>query len=458
MIKMIIEQGSIKSREMSKRRWVLRYLILAVIAIILIIKIYFTIFIIDFTVGFYSVLTTFILFSLFSLSYLRYRDPFNEIKKDNPSKENPLVSIVIPVKNEEGNIERCIESCINSSYGYKEIIVVNDASTDKTPIILEQIKKSNPNLVIIHLPVNLGKKHAIKEAIKIAKGEFYFFMDSDCNMATDAITNAVKIFLSDKEIGAITAHGRVRNAEKGNLLEKIQDVWFDGQYRILKGMESSFSSLTCCSGALSAFRRQAVKQYMDKWANDRFLGIDFRFATDRRLTAFVLEKVKDLDKDIHRNKTIIEFNDNKIKLWKLKYSLKVNVEIGVPDTLGSLIKQQIRWRKSFIRSIFATGSIYWQRPLPAAIFYYVTIVLRLFRPYIIIKSIILLPLSGDYISGLLYLSGAAFAGLLYGIDVRLRRPGYSRWFYRPLMNLLSTFLFTWLLIYAAITIKNKTWR
>jgi len=308
------------------------------------------------------------------------------------------------------------------------------------------------------LPVNLGKKHAIKEAIKIAKGEFYFFMDSDCNMATDAITNAVKIFLSDKEIGAITAHGRVRNAEKGNLLEKIQDVWFDGQYRILKGMESSFSSLTCCSGALSAFRREAVKQYMDKWANDRFLGIDFRFATDRRLTAFVLEKVKDLDRDMKRNKTIIEFNDNKIKLWKLKYSLKVNVEIGVPDTLGSLIKQQIRWRKSFIRSIFATGSIYWQRPLPAAIFYYVTIVLRLFRPYIIIKSLILLPLSGDYFSGLLYLSGAAFAGLMYGIDVRLRRPGYSRWFYRPFMNLLSTFLFTWLLIYAAITIKNKTWR
>jgi Ca2+/Na+ antiporter len=100
---MIIEQGSIKSREMSNRRWLLRYFILAAIAIILIIKIYFMIFIIDFTVGFYSVLTTFILFTLFSLSYLRYRDPFNEIKKDNPAKENPLVSIVIPVKNEEGN-------------------------------------------------------------------------------------------------------------------------------------------------------------------------------------------------------------------------------------------------------------------------------------------------------------------------------------------------------------------
>jgi hyaluronan synthase len=51
-----------------------------------------------------------------------------------------------------------------------------------------------------------------------------------------------------------------------------------------------------------------------------------------------------------------------------------------------------------------------------------------------------------------------FTGLMYGIDVRLRKPGYPRWFYRPLMNIISTFIFTWLLIYAALTIKNKTWR
>ncbi|MDR4511248.1 MAG: glycosyltransferase [Nitrososphaeraceae archaeon] len=456
---MITKQKTSKFQEMSARRWLMRYLILTTIAIVLSIKVYFMLFIIDFTVGFYSVLTTAILFTLFALSFLKYKDPFIEINQENQTSEHPLISIVIPVKNEEGNIERCVESCINSSYKNKEIIVVNDASTDNTPIILEEMKQRFENLIIIHLKKNVGKKHAIKEATKIANGEFYFFMDSDCNMSTNAVENAVKIFLSDKEIGAITAHGRVRDAEKGNLLEKIQDVWFDGQYRILKGMESSFSSLTCCSGSLSAFRREAIQPHIYDWANDRFAGIEFRFATDRRLTAFVLAK-KSMNSrhDIHPPLIRENSKTRKKYFWKLKYSTNVNVEIGVPVTLRSLIKQQIRWRKSFIRSIFATGLIYWHRPLPVAIFYYFTIVLRLFRPYIIIKSLIMLPLSGDYLSGLIYLSGAAFAGLMYGIDVRLRRPGYPRWFYRPLMNLLSTFFFTWLLVYAAITIRNKTWR
>jgi hyaluronan synthase len=454
---MIIEKKSAITHEMNKKRWVVRYLILLLISIILLIKVYFMLFIIDFTIGFYSFLTTLILFSIFLFSYLKFKDPLLKIKK-NSNETEPLISIIIPVKNEEENIENCIKSCIDSSYENKEIIVVNDGSTDNTPSILERLTKQNPNeLTVLHLPINLGKKHAIEKAIEKANGKFYVFMDSDCNMLYDAVENFVKIFLSDNEIGAITGHGKVRNADTGNLLEKIQDVWFDGQYRIIKGMESSFSSLTCCSGSLSAFRKEAIINHIHQWANDRFLGLEFKFATDRRLTAFILaEKIKlSDDKSIETKE-----NGRKIKCqqWKLLYSPSVNVEIGVPKTLKSLIKQQIRWRKSFIRSIFATGLIYWQRPLPAAIIYYLTIALRLFRPYIIIKSLILLPLTGDILSGIFYLGGAMFSGLIYGIDVRLRRPGYPRWVYRPLMNVISTFIFTWLIIYAAITIKNKTWR
>ena len=454
---MIIEKKSAITHEMNKKRWVVRYLILLLISVILLIKVYFMLFIIDFTIGFYSFLTTLILFSIFLFSYLKFKDPLLKIK-NNSNETEPLISIIIPVKNEEENIENCIKSCIDSSYKNKEIIVVNDGSTDKTPSILERLTKENPNeLTVLHLPINLGKKHAIEKAIEKANGKFYVFMDSDCNMLNDAVENFVKIFLSDNEIGAITGHGKVRNADTGNLLEKIQDVWFDGQYRIIKGMEGSFSSLTCCSGSLSAFRKEAIINHIHQWANDRFLGLEFKFATDRRLTAFILaEKIKFSDEKFIETKE----NGRKIKCqqWKVLYSPSVNVEIGVPKTLKSLIKQQIRWRKSFIRSIFATGLIYWQRPLPAAIIYYLTIALRLFRPYIIIKSLVLLPLTGDILSGIFYLGGAMFSGLIYGIDVRLRRPGYPRWVYRPLMNVISTFIFTWLIIYAAITIKNKTWR
>ena len=62
----------------------------------------------------------------------------------------------------------------------------------------------------------------------------------------------------------------------------------------------SFSSLTCCSGVLSLFRREAVKPYLHAWAHDKFAGMEnFKFATDRRLTAFVLGvKASDVMRDM----------------------------------------------------------------------------------------------------------------------------------------------------------------
>ena len=325
---MIIQKESSTTHEMNKKRWIIRYFMLSLIGIILLIKIYFMLFIVDFTIGFYSFLTSLTLCSIFLFSYLKFKDPLLNIKKKSNDTE-PLISIIIPVKNEEENIENCIKSCIDSSYKNKEVIVVNDGSTDKTPRILERLRKENPNaLRVLHLPINLGKKHAIEKAIEIANGKFYVFMDSDCNVFDDALENLVKIFLSDNEIGAITGHGNVRNADTGNLLEKIQDVWFDGQYRIIKGMESSFSSLTCCSGSLSAFRKEAIINHIHEWANDRFLGMEFKFATDRRLTAFILaEKIKPSSEKFINNEQIKE-NGRKLKSINNSKTLKAKSSAG----------------------------------------------------------------------------------------------------------------------------------
>src|SRR6187200_3267408 len=69
----------------------------------------------------------------------------------------------------------------------------------------------------------------------------------------------------------------------------MQAVYIDVSCRALKGMESSFSSVTCCSGSLSFYRSGAIQSHLYEWAHDSFLGIqDFKFATDRRLTAYVL--------------------------------------------------------------------------------------------------------------------------------------------------------------------------
>jgi hyaluronan synthase len=393
--------------------------------------------------------------------------------------------MIVPVKNEEGNIRNCVQSCINSTYSKKEIIIINDGSTDSTSAILDEMQREELNIKIIHLSKSVGKKQAVEAGCEIANGDIFLFMDSDCEMHSDALEKAVKIFKTDRRIGALTGHGRVREAEKGNLLEKIEDVWFDGQFRILKGAETSFSSLTCCSGCLSLFRREAVEPYIHAWAHDRFLGMDnFKFATDRRLTAYVLGAKPS---DVWKNSNLSDNNNNIPILlqtgkddldtmksssdpdlkdpkkgprvaWRVLYSPSLNVNIVVPNTISSLIKQQIRWRKSFIRSLFATGGIFWRRPLGIAIVYYIQLGLKLLRPFIILKAIIFLPLTGDVVTTLMYLIGAVYAGMLYGIDVRLRHPGYKFWIYRPLMTFLSMFVLSWMVIYATITIRKETWR
>ena len=107
---------------------------------------------------------------------------------------------------------------------------------------------NKPKFHILHLSRSVGKKQAVEAASQIAKGEIYAFMDSDCDMAIDAVEKGAQVFISDKQLGALTSHGRVRGAHTGNVLQKMQDVYIDGSCRAIKAMETTFSSVTCCSG------------------------------------------------------------------------------------------------------------------------------------------------------------------------------------------------------------------
>lgn len=476
---------------MNRKGWFVRFLILGALATILIIKAYLLLYVLFF-VGIYSFLTTFILFSIFVLSYFKYRDPFNNAKDVILSSIHvPLVSIVVAAKNEEENIRNCVQSCINSTYQNKEIIIVNDGSTDGTTEILEQMQIENRSKIrVIHLPKSVGKKQAIEHASNLAKGEIYAFMDSDCDMANNSVENAVKIFSFDGNVGALATYARVRDVNKGTLLEKMQDVWADGQFRLLKGMESSYNSVTCCSGSLSFFRREAIQEFMHEWAHDRFLGLEnFKYATDRRLTANVLGNEVTSNVNIYLqtnayNKNSVQILENiktstknngefgslgnyvngsskveRRNYWKVVYSPSVRVNMGVPKTFRALILQQVRWRKSFIRSIFATGKIYWKRPLVAALLYYLSIGMKLIRPFIVISSLFIMPFLGDYLTPVFYFTGIFFIGMIYAVDFKLCNPNNDMWIYRPLMTLLSTFVYVWLIFYALITIRKTTkWR
>lgn len=89
--------------------------------------------------------------------------------------DKPLVSIIIPVKNAESTIRKCLNSILRLDYPSYEIIVIDDGSTDTTPKILSEYK----NIKTVTTG-GIGPSRARNMAVKEAKGEFIAFTDADC--------------------------------------------------------------------------------------------------------------------------------------------------------------------------------------------------------------------------------------------------------------------------------------
>lgn len=96
-------------------------------------------------------------------------------------KKIKKLSIIIPVYNEAVYINRCLENIINVKIPNweKEIILINDGSTDNTFTLLRKFRQENSNVKIINLIKNLGKGAALRQGIPKATGEILIVQDAD---------------------------------------------------------------------------------------------------------------------------------------------------------------------------------------------------------------------------------------------------------------------------------------
>jgi chlorobactene glucosyltransferase len=129
------------------------------------------------------------------------------------ARDAPLVSVLVPARNEEGRVlSACIRSILAQDYGRFEIIAVNDRSTDATGAILNAIAKADERLRVIdgrELPAGwLGKPYALQQALDHSRGEWVLATDADMIFTERALHTAVRLALENSH-DAVTLIPRI---------------------------------------------------------------------------------------------------------------------------------------------------------------------------------------------------------------------------------------------------------
>jgi chlorobactene glucosyltransferase len=117
-----------------------------------------------------------------------------------PLTTGPLVSVIIPARNEARNIERCVRSVLQAAYAPIEVIVVDDRSTDGTAEIVEPATGRRLRLVRGVEPPEgwFGKQWAIIQGYRVARGDLLLFADADTKHTPELIGRAVRALQDER--------------------------------------------------------------------------------------------------------------------------------------------------------------------------------------------------------------------------------------------------------------------
>ncbi len=260
--------------------------------------------------------------------YRRYRDE----RRATTKPYRPWISVVIPAYNEELCIIRTVESVLANTYSYKQIIVVDDGSKDRTLSKLRYFKRKHDykNLKIIHQK-NAGKAAAINNAIRShAKGSLVMVLDADSLLERHAIENMVRHFAKPQ---VIASAANVKVLDDDRLIGLAQRIEYLISYRLKRAL-TVMNMEYIIGGVGSTFRKKAVQ------------AVKF-YDTDT------------ITEDIDFTLKLIVHNGNKGQA--INYAADAIAYTEAVMTLPSLIKQRFRWKygrmQSFVkhRLLFLSG-------------------------------------------------------------------------------------------------------
>jgi hyaluronan synthase len=374
----------------------------------------------------YSIVVTTFILSRFGLAWL-----YRPTEPAAAATYRPTVAIIVPAYNEP-TIADTLNACLSVHIPAERlrVVVVDDKSTDATLDRIYQVQHANPELIVIPSEVNRGKRHAMAAGIAAAgDAEILIFIDSDSRVQPDAVSKMIAYF-ADPSVGAVAGHTDVFNKDT-NLLTRMQAMQYYIAFRVYKSAEALFSSVTCCSGCFSGYRRAAVDPILRQWADQRFFGEPSTFGDDRSLTNFLLPN------------------------WRILYAPDAQAYTNVPEKLHQFLRQQLRWKKSWLRESARAARVMWRKPPVMAAMFYLGIILPLLAPQVVFRAIIVQP---HFVSQLpyWYFGGVASMAMIYGLYYRLHNRE-KRWYQGIVFTFFYTMVLVWQLPYALATIRDSKW-
>lgn len=267
-----------------------------------------------------------ILFGLF----LANVNEIGYIFRKESNEYNPLISIIVPAFNEEKTIYDCVQSIIKQSYQNKQIIIVNDGSTDLTLSILKKLAKEvttsnilqtsfspllpKSNRFIIVNQENGGKSTALNNGIKnYAKGELVTVLDADSELESEFLSK-IKNHFNNPAVIAMASNIQIKSTK--NFIDLVQCVEYLLGYR-LKGSESLLNLEYIIGGIGSTFRKDALKL--------------INYYSTNTIT-----------EDIDLTMKLIKHFGNKNIIFG--YAAECHVKTPAVHNLQQLIRQRYRWK------------------------------------------------------------------------------------------------------------------
>lgn len=351
-------------------------------------------------------------------------------------EEAPFLTVAIPAYNEGRMVEQTIYSVAAANYpGDRiEIIAIDDGSRDDTWEYMQKAARKHPDLVrTIRFDKNKGKRAALAEAFRAAKGDVVVTIDSDSIIERDALLEIAGPF-KDPSIGAVAGKVVAYNRNK-NAISKMIHVRFILSFDFLRAVESTYGSVYCCPGALSAYRVSVVRQVLEPWLNQTFLGEKCTYGEDRSMTNFIFS---------------LGYNS--------VYQRTAVVHTMVPETYSKLCKMFLRWDRSYIKEEIRLMKLLPKRPLPALLISMVDRFITNLRFPISYTALALLVYFSiqDPIILLRVLFMIGFVSTV-NIIYYLRIEKSWDFIYGILYSYFALFGLFWIFPYALATVRSRSW-